>query len=149
MSILKNSGQKKKNRGNNLTNYIFNLLNIKMVETELAATDKVVNIISLIIIIVDILIYLTFAKNLLKTKSGNTILFFTVFFGLVGGVVMLYLNSIASISLSSFIFLLLLFFVLRKKLSGGKIEGVGLTNYKSFGSTTNTVSRTRKRRRRK
>ena len=120
-----------------------------MVETKLAETDKVVNIISLIIIIVDILIYLTFAKNLLKTKSGNTILFFTVFFGLGGGIVMLYLNSIASISLSSFIFLLLLFFVLRKKLAGGKIEGVGLTNYKSFSSTTNTISRTRRRRRRK
>jgi len=116
--------------------------------TELEETDKVVNIISIIIIIVDILIYLTFAKNLLKTKTGNTILFFTVVFGLLGGVIMMYVNSIASISLSSFIFLLLLFFVLRKKLSGGKIEGVGLTNYKSFSSTTSAITR-RKRRRRK
>ena len=115
-----------------------------MVETELAATDKVVNIISLIIIIVDILIYLTFAKNLLKTKSGNTILFFTVFFGLVGGVVMMYLNSIASVSLSSFIFLLLLFFVLRKKLAGGKIESVDII---TFSSTSNTSLRKRRRRR--
>ena len=115
--------------------------------TELEETDKVVNIISLIIILVDILIYLAFSKNLLKTTTGNTILFFTVVFGLLGGVITLYINSVASISLSSFIFLLLLFFVARKKLSGGKIEGVGLTNYKSFTSSTST-SRSRKRRRR-
>jgi carbon starvation protein CstA len=116
--------------------------------TELEETDKVVNIISLIIILVDILIYLSFAKNLLKTKTGNTILFFTVVFGLLGGIIMLYINSVASISLSSFILLLLLFFVSRKKLSGGKIEGAGLTNYKSFTSSTST-SRSRKRRRRR
>jgi hypothetical protein len=117
-----------------------------MTETELASTDKVVNIISLIIIIVDILIYLTFAKNLLKTKTGDTILFFTVFFGLVGGVVMMYLNSTVSISLSSFIFLLLMFFVLRKKLAGGKIEGVDIV---TFSSTSNLSPRKRRRRRRK
>jgi len=113
--------------------------------TELEEIDKVVNTISLIIILVDILTYLAFAKNLLKTKTGNTILFFTVVFGLLGGVIMLYVNSVASISLSSFIFLLLVFFVIRKKLLGGKIEGVGLTNYKSFSSTTAATSRSRKR----
>tara|TARA_B110000037_G_scaffold147569_1_gene166683 strand:+ start:705 stop:1061 length:357 start_codon:yes stop_codon:yes gene_type:complete len=117
--------------------------------TELEETDKVVNIISLIIILVDILIYLAFAKNLLKTTTGNTILFFTVVFGLLGGIITLYINSVASISISSFLFLLLLFFVSRKKLSGGKIEGVGLTNYKSFTSSTSiSRSRSRKRRRR-
>jgi len=117
-----------------------------MTETELASTDKVVNIISLIIMIVDIFIYLAFAKNLLKTKSGNDILFFTTFFGLIAGIVLLYLNSIASISISSFIFLLLMFFVIRKKLSGGKIEGSGLTNYKSFSSITSATRRRRRRR---
>jgi hypothetical protein len=117
-----------------------------MTAAELGATDKVINIISVVIIIIDILIYLTFAKHLLKTKTGDTILFFIVFFGLLGGVAMLYVNSVVSISMNSFILFLLLFFVLRKKLSGGKIEGVGLDNYKSFSSTRRS---TRRRRRRK
>jgi len=118
-----------------------------MTNTVLAETDKVVNIISVIIIIIDILIYLAFAKNLLKTSTGNTILFFIIIFGLLGGIVLMYINSIASISLNSFILILIIFLVLRKKIAGGKIEGVGLTNYKSFGSTTSMTMRKRKRKR--
>ena len=97
-------------------------------------TNLIINLISLGLIILDIILFLTMGKNLLKSKFANTFFFFLNLFLVTASIIGFFTNSLVSIGCSGAAVLLISILIIRKKMLGRKIKGSGLRSYKSLSS---------------
>ena len=98
-------------------------------------TNLIINLISLGLLVLNIGLYLTLGKDLIKNKTGNTVAWVINLVLCIAAIVGFFTNSVVSISCSGAALLLISTLILRKKLQGKKLKGTGLRSYKRISST--------------
>ena len=99
-------------------------------------TNLIINLISLGLLILNISLYLTLGKKLLKSKTNNTVFFFINLALTIGAVVGFFTNSLVSIGCSGAAVLLISILIIKKYRSGKKLQGSGLRSYRRISSTS-------------
>ena len=98
-------------------------------------TNLIINLISLGLLILNIGLYVTLGKDLIKNKTMNTVAWIINLILCVAAVIGFFTNSVLSISCSGAALLLISTLILRKHLLGKKLRGNGLRSYKRISST--------------
>ncbi len=98
-------------------------------------TNLIINLISLGLLILNIGLYLTIGKDLIKNETGNTVAWVINLVLCVAAVVGFFTNSVLSISCSGAALLLISTLILRKHMMGKKLKGSGFRSYKRISST--------------
>ncbi len=98
-------------------------------------TSLIINLISLGLLVLNIGLYVTLGKDLIKNKTGNTIAWIINLILCIAAVVGFFTDSVVSISCSGAALLLISTLILRKKLQGKKLTGSGFRSYKRISST--------------
>ncbi len=98
-------------------------------------TSLIINLISLGLLVLNIGLYVTLGKDLIKNKTMNTVAWFVNLGLCVGAIVGFFTDSVVSISCSGAALLLISTLILRKYIMGSKLKGSGLRSYKRISST--------------
>jgi len=98
-------------------------------------TSLIINLISLGLLVLNIALYVTLGKDLIKNKTANTLLWFINLGLCIAAIVGFFTDSVVSISCSGAALLLISTLILRKYMTGKKLKGSGLRSYKRISST--------------
>jgi len=98
-------------------------------------TSLIINLISLGLLVLNIGLYVTLGKDLIKNKTMNTVAWFVNLGLCAGAIVGFFTDSVVSISCSGAALLLISTLILRKYIMGSKLKGSGLRSYKRISST--------------
>lgn len=98
-------------------------------------TSLIVNLISLGLLVLNIGLYVTLGKDLIKNKTMNTAAWFINLGLCIAAIVGFFTDSVVSISCSGAALLLISTLILRKHMLGSKLKGSGLKSYKRISST--------------
>jgi len=98
-------------------------------------TSLIINLISLGLLVLNMGLYLTLGKNLIKNKTGNTVAWVINLILCIAAVVGFFTDSALSISCSGAALLLISTLILRKHIMGRNLTGSGLRSYKRISST--------------
>ena len=98
-------------------------------------TSLIINLISLGLLVLNIGLYVTLGKELIKNKTMNTVAWFVNLALCIAAVVGFFTDSVVSISCSGAALLLISVLILRKYMTGKKLKGDGLRSYRRISST--------------
>ena len=98
-------------------------------------TSLIINLISLGLLVLNIGLYVTLGKDLIKNKTMNTVAWFVNLGLCIAAIVGSFTDSVVSISCSGAALLLISVLILRKYMTGEKLRGNGLRSYKRISST--------------
>ena len=96
-------------------------------------TSLIINLISLGLLVLNIGLYVTLGKDLIKNKT--TVAWFVNLGLCIAAIVGFFTDSVVSISCSGAALLLISVLILRKYMTGKKLRGNGLRSYKRISST--------------